>query len=340
MLIHLTTPPWENVMNRSVRRVYRKPDEQGCQHRENVGLKKGHEQLQHDDAQSQRHRHEAHHQALEDEDHPQERQDGDVASRHVGEKTDTERERLDEHPQHLDHDHDRQDEDGKAVRHQVLPVLEETVLPDSLELDHQEGENRQTRRHVEVAGGRRAERHQPEQVADQDEKEKRQDVRSQFSSMVLADVLDADLVAHEHDQHLEQVHDPPGHELPPTHHHGEQQDEYRRGDPHHHDMPRDGQIEPAEVDLRQVDLGESQIEGVPVRDVVHDRGADVVGVLGRVLGCPSCLRRVLRRLLYHVSFLRYATSSAWNTSVPTTSPAPTPAGSTTFSATAAITRAR
>ena len=63
----------------------------------------------------------------EDEHERQDRENRDVAARHVGRKSHRQRERPDEHAHDLDRDQQDVDRPRQAVRHQVLPVLDEAV---------------------------------------------------------------------------------------------------------------------------------------------------------------------------------------------------------------------
>ena len=63
----------------------------------------------------------------EDEHERQDRQNRDVAARHVRRKSHRQRERADEHPHDLDRDQQDVDRPGQPVRHHVLPVLDEPV---------------------------------------------------------------------------------------------------------------------------------------------------------------------------------------------------------------------
>ena len=77
----------------------------------------------------------------------------DVAAGHVGRKTHGQRERPHEHADDLERDQQRIQPDRHAVRHQVLPVLNEAVRARAGDDDRQEGHRRQRRGHVVVARG-------------------------------------------------------------------------------------------------------------------------------------------------------------------------------------------
>ncbi len=161
-------------------------------------------------------------------------------------------------------------------------MLHEAVLADPAVLDHREGHQRQRGRHGDVAGRGGHARHESQQVAGQDEEERRQQVAHEPVG-ARSDRLPRDLVADEHDQHFQGVAQSAWNRVPgPACRQAEEQQQDRAGDPHHHDVLGDRQVETGDVELRQRDLerGDEDLELVGVEDVVQDVPADVDRLLG------------------------------------------------------------
>src|SRR5882672_5123185 len=75
------------LRSRSVARMKLQPDEQGREHRENVGLDQRHEKLETVHEESERDREDGCHRELKGEDDRDQRKNGDVPCGHVGEES-------------------------------------------------------------------------------------------------------------------------------------------------------------------------------------------------------------------------------------------------------------
>ena len=90
------------------------------------------------------------------EDKRQDRQNRDVAARHVRRKSHRQCERPDEHADQLHRNQQEVERRRHTVRNEVDPVLDEPVRESAGRDDRQERDRRQPGRHIEIAGRRRA----------------------------------------------------------------------------------------------------------------------------------------------------------------------------------------
>ena len=211
----------------------------------------------------------------------QDRQNRDVAARHVRRQPHRQREGPDEHPHDLDRNQEDVDRPGQAVRDEVLPVLDETVRLRAGGDDRDERDRRERGGHVEVGGRGRAavqhllhervlgavdhvvidqaenleDREEADRVRAQDEHEERQDERRPGVDPLAPDVRLDDRIADELDDRLEPVHqarrDVTVLAQVPANRHGDDDKYDRRDDPQHEDVLRDREIDPE--DLREMD---------------------------------------------------------------------------------------
>ena len=114
---------------------------------EYVGLQEGHEQLQNHECTRNRNRPDAHEVALEHKDRSHEEQDKRMAGRHVGHKTDRQRERLRKLPQGLDDgqdgEHRRFHQDRQTGREEKIGpgIAGRPQRPESRNLDGDKADN-------------------------------------------------------------------------------------------------------------------------------------------------------------------------------------------------------
>src|SRR6266487_931992 len=194
--------------------VPHQPDEDGRQQRKDIGLQKRDQQLEkhheqreadgspHHDVADHRRR------GAEHEDETEEDEDHEVPRCHVREKSQGQRERLDEFADQLDGRHDDRHDDGadafhaRRHHHDGLQVPLGTERAEAGNLDRQKGGQREPGGHGDVAGGGGAPGQQPQQIAVQNEEEERQDVgRKDFPAV--PDVRDRDVVPDEQDHGLD-----------------------------------------------------------------------------------------------------------------------------------------
>src|SRR5512140_473001 len=198
-------------------------DEERGEHREDVRLHEPDEELEHED----RHRHrdgaDRHPLAVQRVDEAEQREDDDVPREHVREETDGEGEGLREEAEDLDRHHDAPERPRDAAGEVLQPRAEPHRL-DGRVLGDDEGEEREGEGDPEVAGRGRRVRDEPEQVHEQDEEEGGDEVGDEPLAVLLADVLERDLVPHELHEHLEEVVEPARHEAAPPHRAEEHQD--------------------------------------------------------------------------------------------------------------------
>src|SRR6266480_2660868 len=189
-------------------------NEDRCQQSEDIGLQERHQQLEKHHEQCQRdgarHHAVANHgrRGAEDEDEAEEHEDHEVPRRHVREKSQGQRERLDEFADQLDGRHDDRHDDGadafhaRRHHHDGLQVPLGTERAEAGDLDRQKGGQREPGGHGDVAGGGGAPGQQPQQIAVQNEEEERQDVgRKDFPAV--PDARDRDVVPDEQDHGLD-----------------------------------------------------------------------------------------------------------------------------------------
>src|SRR5690606_23382159 len=147
-------------------------------------------------------------------------------------------------------------------------------------LDHDQRHQRQRRRHRDVPRGRGAPRHQPQQVAEQNEEEERQNERNELLPAV-ADVRQRDLVPQEHDErfhHVRQAARRALHPFAPLHppRRPDHRDRDQRGrQQHEHHVLRGRQIHRQRTDVDRVPLGqrerpERSLHHPRIHHVVHD----------------------------------------------------------------------
>ena len=135
--------------------------------------------------------------------------------------------------------HERQ-----AVGDQVLEVPDEAVLADPAELDHDEGDGRERRGDRDVAGRGGQSRDQAEEVAAQDEEERRQQI-AQVAVGAVGDRLLRHLVADEQDQHLEQAAQPSRDRVRGTaRRQAQHEEQHEPRKPDHHHVLGDREVEP------------------------------------------------------------------------------------------------
>src|SRR6266850_6708344 len=119
------------LRSRSVARMKLQPYKKGREHREYVSLDQRHEQLETVHEESERNRKDRRDDQLKGEDDRDQREDGDVPGRHVGEETHHQGEGLDEdEAEELyqeDEDGDREHVDRKPPREHVLEVPDQSV---------------------------------------------------------------------------------------------------------------------------------------------------------------------------------------------------------------------
>ncbi|EAU68425.1 hypothetical protein STIAU_3339 [Stigmatella aurantiaca DW4/3-1] len=222
-------------------------DEQRGEHGEDVGLHEGHEQLQQVDAHGEGHADQRHRGVAEHEDEAQQEEQDDVAGQHVGEQTHREGEGLGEQAQDFHRNHDGPQPRGHAAR-QVAQVAAQARGADAGHLREDEGADRQARGDGQVPRGGGHPGHQAQHVHEEDEEERGEQVGHVPRALLLADVLDGQLVPDEDDEHLEHVGAHPArHQLAlvPVAEAQDEEDEQRRGQPHHHRVLGDGQVQAA-----------------------------------------------------------------------------------------------
>src|SRR2546430_9276997 len=140
--------------------------------------------------QRRRHENEQENPGLEDEDETEEGQDQDVTGEHVGEKSDAQRDQPHELAEDLQRDDEAQQE-LRGLRDPTLEVADGPVPADPFDMREKECQQCQRERHGDGAGRRvdapdgysvprltgQRQRNETEQVDDEDEEEKRRDVR-------------------------------------------------------------------------------------------------------------------------------------------------------------------
>ena len=104
------------------------PDEERREQGEDVGLHEGHEELEHEDGERQRHR-DREDPERDGVDQAEQGEDDEVAGHHVGEESNGEGEGLGEEPEDLDRDHDDPEHPVDAGG-EVLQVAADALGPD------------------------------------------------------------------------------------------------------------------------------------------------------------------------------------------------------------------
>src|SRR3954451_9911348 len=106
----------------------------------------------------------------------------DVAGQHVGEQTDAVGDRSQEERQDLDEHDQRQDVDGDAVGNENLEELQ-AVLDDAVNQDGEEDQKRQGGRYDQMARDREGIGDDADQVRDAQKHEQREDQREEFHAL-------------------------------------------------------------------------------------------------------------------------------------------------------------
>src|SRR5258705_5715237 len=272
-------------------------DEDGREQRKDICLQKRDQQLEKHHEQRKRdwagHDTVANHRrcGAEHEDQTEQHHDDEVTGRHVCEKSQRQRKRLDEFPDQLDRRHDDCHDDRPGARHarrhhhDRLEVAFRAERPEAGDLDREKRRQREPRGHRDVAGRGRAPRQQAEQVAVQNEEEERDDVGGELLTPV-PDVRDRDVVADEQHERLDRSAKAARRlalamatiDLSPTPPDREPNEE--GGQNHEHDVLGRRDVDGGARDdpgTRQVPLAqpERQLDELAVAGVLEDHGADV-----------------------------------------------------------------
>src|ERR671919_211440 len=231
-------------------------DVDGGQDREDVGLEHGHQHLEPDERDRQRERRDGERDRgrLGQQVRGPQEEDGQdqVAGHHVRQESDGQRERPNqERGDELDRRQEDVDRFGDPRREQCVLQIGGALGSDPGHVEQrpdeegQEGGDGDTAVHRELDA-----RDDPEEVADQDEREHRGQ-EGDPRPPLLADHLDGDLLADEVDDRLDKVPDASRNQCPATRRHDEEDDDDGRGQEHVEDPAVQAEVDAEQVPFRQ-----------------------------------------------------------------------------------------
>src|SRR5690348_9982795 len=270
-------------------RVLHHADEHRREQRKDIGLQERHQQLEQHHEHDERDRASRDRPVREDEDQAEQRENHEMTGRHVGEQPERERERLDDLSDDLDRRHDQCHEyrarscHARRHEHDRLEIAPGAEGAEPRDLDHEERDEGQRSGHRQIPRGGRAPREQPEQIAIENEEEKREDVGHELLAAV-PDVAQHHVVSDEQHDRLDGRPEPGGRlpfplpALDLAARVPDREEHEHRGDHHEDDV-----LGRRDVDAEQVPPGgkvplaqpERQLHHVAVRRVLEDDLADV-----------------------------------------------------------------